>query len=64
MNSCDIGTAKINGVSVYTTWGRNLDKSQQEWFAEHTIYTPIYLGADDGSAELIIPDEQAEKIMM
>lgn len=60
LNACDIGEAVLdNGETVTTTFGRNLSVEQQAWYQENTWFRPIWLGADDGSAELIIPDEQA-----
>lgn len=61
--SADIGRAMMpNGQWVYCTWGLNINKAEQamRW---KMGYTSIKLGADDGSAELVIPDEIAKAIV-
>lgn len=64
MGSCDIGEATLEtGEKVYVTWGLNLDKEKQEWFAANTGFRPIWIGADDGSADVIIPHEFAKKLL-
>lgn len=64
MGSVDIGTATLEtGESVYITWGRNLDKSSQEWFAATSEFKPVWIGSDAGYAELIIPSDLAAKIL-
>lgn len=53
----DIGEAKLqDGRRVLITWGRNLNKSEQFWFAHNTSYVPVWVGSADGSCELIIGD--------
>jgi len=59
----DIGTATIDGKKVYVTFGRNLDRKQQAWFLEKTGFQPIWVSADDGSCELILPDDDVEKLL-
>lgn len=64
LGCADIGTAELpSGERVIITWGRNLPREQQEWFASHTHFQPIHLGADDGSAELVIPAAIADKLV-
>lgn len=63
LNACDIGEAVLKtGETVTVTWGRNLAAEQQAWYLQNTALRPIWLGSDDGSAELIIPDDQAAKL--
>ena len=52
LNCCDIGEAKDADGNVYlTTWGLNF---RQAWYGSETRFRPIWLGADDGSCELIL----------
>ena len=63
LGCADIGEARVNGERVYVTWGRNLTADEQEAYRRNTIFVPIHLGADDGSAELILPDSMAAKLI-
>jgi hypothetical protein len=55
LRCCDIGEAQSNMGTVYlTTWGLNLSATDQEWFVRETQFHPIWMGADDGSCELIL----------
>lgn len=55
--SCDIGEAMLeDGRRVMITWGRNLTREQQFWFAHHSTHSPVWCGASDGSCELILGD--------
>jgi hypothetical protein len=62
--SCDIGSATVDGTPVYTTWGKNLNAEEQQWFLENTKYLPIHFGAYGGEAELVIPTAVAEALLM
>ena len=62
--AADIGTCELEtGETVYVTWGRNLDREQQSWFAKHTHFRAVWLSADDGSAELILPNEMVAHLL-
>lgn len=62
--SCDIGTAELeDGTKVYITWGRNLGGISQEHYLSKTSFQPIWVGADDGSAELVLPTEKIEPLL-
>lgn len=53
----DVGEAKLaDGRRVVVTWGAEIDQGDQFWHAHNTVFQPIWLGADDGSCELIIGD--------
>lgn len=55
LKCCDIGEAQSDsGVRYLTTWGLNLSASDQEWYVHNTQFHPIWMGADDGSCELIL----------
>jgi len=55
LNCCDVGEAKLaDGRRVLVTWGRNLTREEQFWFAHQTSFTPVWLGADGGQCELVI----------
>jgi hypothetical protein len=55
LRCCDIGEAQDSMGNVYlTTWGLNLSATDQEWFVRETRFHPIWMGADDGSCELIL----------
>lgn len=55
LKCCDIGEARDNMGNPYiTTWGLNLSPADQEWFVRETMFHPIWMGADDGSCELIL----------
>lgn len=57
LGSADVGEAKLeDGRRVLITWGRNLSKAEQFWHAHNTLFTPVWVGSDDGSCELIIGD--------
>lgn len=61
LGSCDIGTARLeDGQQVYVTWGRNLNRREQAYYHRETCFQPVWISADDGSAELILSDEIAE----
>lgn len=60
---CGIGKATIGGSPVFTTWGRNLTKIQQADAIENTMFLPVWIGADDGCAELILPDNLVESLI-
>ena len=64
LNSASIGEATVNGKLVYITWGRNLNKEEQEYYMKETTLQPIYTGTNDGTAELIIPEKDAEKLLL
>jgi hypothetical protein len=61
--ACDIGQAVIDGKIQTITWGRNLNKTQQEFYRRYTYYIPVCIGADDGSSELIIPENEANFLL-
>ena len=53
----DIGEAKLaDGRRVLVTWGRQINPTEQFWFAHNTAYQPVWCGADDGACELVIGD--------
>jgi hypothetical protein len=55
LRCCDIGEAQTSNGTVYlTTWGLNLPAADQEWYTRETRFHPIWMGADDGSCELIL----------
>jgi hypothetical protein len=55
LRCCDIGEAQDSTGTVYlTTWGLNLSAADQEWYVRETRFHPIWMGADDGSCELIL----------
>lgn len=55
LKCCDIGEAQDNMGNMYlTTWGLNLSATEQEWFVRETRFHPIWMGANDGSGELIL----------
>jgi hypothetical protein len=55
LRCCDIGEAQDSMGNVYlTTWGLNLSATDQEWYVRETRFHPIWMGADDGSCELIL----------
>jgi hypothetical protein len=55
LGCADIGEAKLgDGRRVLITWGRNLNRDQQFWFAHNTVFTPVWVGATKGECELII----------
>lgn len=55
LRCCDIGEAQDSMGNPYiTTWGLNLSAAEQEWFVRETRFHPIWMGADDGSCELIL----------
>lgn len=57
LGCADIGEAKLqDGRRVLITWNRNLNKSEQFWFAHNTSFVPVWVGSADGSCELIIGD--------
>lgn len=57
LGCADIGEAKLaDGRRVLTTWGRNIDRQTQFWFAHNSTFAPVWVGADDGACELIIGD--------
>ncbi len=61
--SADIGEATLEDGSIVTiTWGRNLAPDAQEWHLQHSTYRPIWIGANDGSSELILPVATADKL--
>lgn len=50
-----IGEARLeNGRRVLITWGMNIPKASQFWYAHSTRFSPVWVGADDGSCELIL----------
>lgn len=55
LGCCDIGEARLaEGGTVLTTWGLNLPADKQQWFIRETRYHTIWMGADDGSCELLL----------
>lgn len=51
----DIGEAELeDGRRVLITWGRSVPTQQQRYYSHRTEFMPVWCGADDGSAELII----------
>lgn len=63
LGCCDIGEAILNDSRrVLITWGRNVpptgtaDSAGQHWFAHATSFQPVWLGAEDGTCELILCD--------
>lgn len=55
LGCCDIGEARTaDGWLCLTTWGLSLPKDKQEWFVRETAFHTIWMGADDGSCELIL----------
>jgi len=61
LGACDIGRAKINGATVYTTWGLNLTAERQAWFEQKTTFRPIQLTGT--AVELVLPPEVAETLL-
>ena len=60
LGCCDIGEARVaDGGTVLTTWGLNLPADKQEWFIRETRFHTIWIGADDGSCELILGNSHA-----
>lgn len=59
--SADIGRAKIGKKSVWITWGRNIAAGTVDALAAKG-FRPIWVGADDGSVELVIPDSIVEQL--
>ena len=60
----DIGIATLEDGGCRTiTWGANISPDKQAWYQEHTDYKPVWIGAADGSAELIIPGKTAPKLL-
>ena len=56
---CDIGEAYVqypDGESGHAliTWGRNLIQGEQIWHINNSTFTPVWVGCDDGRAELIL----------
>jgi hypothetical protein len=57
LGCCDIGEAKLSdGRQVLTTWGRPISPDKQFWYSHNTFFQPVWVGADDGSCELILCD--------
>lgn len=57
LGACDIGEAELeSGERVRITWGRNLSPHSQRWHAISTSCRMVWVGADDGSCEIILPD--------
>lgn len=55
LKCCDIGEAEDNmGCTYLITWGRNISAADQKIFVRETQFHPIWVGADDGSCELIL----------
>lgn len=55
LGCADVGEAKLeDGRRVLITWGRNISRESQFWFAHNTVFTPVWVGADKGECELII----------
>lgn len=55
LKCCDIGEARLAcGGTVLTTWGLNLTQQEQEWYVRDTRFHPVWMGADDGSCELVL----------
>lgn len=55
LKCCDIGEAQDSmGTPYITTWGLGLSTTDAEWYVRETRFHPIWMGADDGSCELIL----------
>ena len=64
LGCADIGEAVLaDGAEVYITWGRHLDRVEQERYFRDTSFLPIHIGADDGSAELVLFDEAVAPLL-
>ncbi len=51
----DVGEAKlVDGRRVLITWGANIGQESQFWAAHHSIFQPIWCGADSGACEYIL----------
>jgi hypothetical protein len=52
---CDVGEAKLaDGRRVLITWGAHATPESQFWAAHHTVFQPIWCGANDGACEYIL----------
>ena len=61
---CDIGIAELeSGQQVFITWGRNLNKLDQEWYSKNTDFQPIWISAFDGCSELILPEKMISGLL-
>ena len=57
LGCADIGEARLaDGRQVLTTWGRSVSPDKQFWYSHNTLFQPVWVGADDGSCELILCD--------
>ena len=64
MGGSAVGEATLeDGSKVTITWGRNIDREEQEWYLKHTGFQPIHIGSDYGHAELILPPDVATEIL-
>lgn len=64
LGCADVGEATLEGgEKVSITWGLNLDAKRQAWFLKETFFRPIWISADNGSCELILPPETAGKLL-
>lgn len=58
----DIGRAWCGRKSYWTSWGRNISAAEIPNLLKIGL-TPIWVGADDGSVEVVLPDRIAEKLL-
>lgn len=69
LGSADVGLATLpDGSTVYTTWGRNLDREEQlqwaQWFAARGIRSRVVVGPDGCElAELELPGDMARRLL-
>lgn len=55
LGCCDIGEARVSdGGTTLTTWGLNLPADKQQWFIRNTRFHTVWMGATDGSCELVL----------
>lgn len=62
LGAADIGRAKIKSRRVWISWGRNLPPGRVPGLIAAGL-RPIWCGADDGSVEVVIPDDVAAKLL-
>lgn len=56
--AADVGQAILEGGrKVWITWGRNVPPEEKQRSHDY-----VWVGADDGSAEILIPDEIGEQL--
>lgn len=63
LGAADIGVARVDGRQVYITWGRNMPRTDQADFMQRTSFELIHLGASDGEAEIVLPNEMVAPLL-